>query len=331
MKTEDTLSHGIIRRIIFIALVLLLLLGLGVFASSKTLNSVIVRFSDNTEITVITSKSKINDILKENNIYISEDEIVTPSYEEKIGMDRVIKISKKSDIKSESVPTQVEENEAPIIVETTNENGEIIKKEVSEEEIVGTIVERIVKEQVEIPFETITKEATSKEEGEKTNRVVQEGKNGIKEITYKVKYQNEVEIERTKISEVVIQEPVNKVIQVVVRTVSSRYSAPATSGSVADYQAYARQRVLARGWSENDYLALVTLWNRESGWNPSSRNRSSGAYGIPQALPGSKMASAGSDWATNYQTQINWGLSYIAGRYGSPSAALAHSNARGWY
>lgn len=319
MKTEDTLSHGIIRRILFIALVLLLLLGLGAFASSKTLNSVVVRFSDNTEITVITSKSNVNDILKENNIYISEDEIVTPSYEEKIGTDRVITISKKTEIKPESVPTQVEENE------------EVINEEVASEQNLGTIVEKIVKEQIEIPFETITKEATSTEEGEKTNRVVQEGKNGIKEITYKVKYQNEVEIERTKISEVVIQEPVNKVIQVVVRTISSRYSAPAVSGSVADYQAYARQRCSAYGWSENDYLALVTLWNRESGWNPSAKNRYSGAYGIPQALPGSKMSSSGSDWATNYQTQINWGLNYIKGRYGNPSAALAHSNSRGWY
>ncbi len=102
-------------------------------------------------------------------------------------------------------------------------------------------------------------------------------------------------------------------------------------GSVADYQSYARQRCYAYGWSENDYLALVTLWNRESGWNPSAKNRSSGAYGIPQALPGSKMASSGSDWATNYQTQINWGLNYIKGRYGNPSSALAHSNSRGWY
>ncbi len=311
MKTEDTLSHGIIRRIVFIALVLLLLLGLGAFASSRTVNSIVVRFSDDTEITVLTSKSNVNDILKENNIYISEDEVVTPDYNQKVGDDRVIKISKKSEIKEANVPTQVEET-------------------VSQVES-GTIVEKIVKEQVEIPFETITKEATSKEDGEKTNRVVQQGKNGIKEITYKVKYQNDIEIERTVISEVVIQEPVNKVIQVVVRTVSSRYSAPAVSGSVADYQAYARQRCYAYGWSDNDFYALVTLWNRESGWNPNAHNRYSGAHGIPQALPGSKMAAYGSDWSSNYQTQINWGLSYIKGRYGNPSAALAHSNSRGWY
>lgn len=314
MKTEDTLSHGIIRRIVFIALVLLLLLGLGAFASSRTVNSIIVRFSDDTEITVLTSKSNVNDILKENNIYISEDEIVTPDYSQKVGDDRVITISKKSEIKEANVPTQIEETVS----------------QVSETEG-GTIVEKIVKEQIEIPFETITKEATSNEEGEKTNRVVQQGKNGIKEITYKVKYQNDIEIERTVISEVVIQEPVNKIIQVVVRTVSSRYSAPAVYGSVAEYQAYARQRCAAYGWSENDFYALVTLWNRESGWNPNAHNRYSGAHGIPQALPGSKMGAYGSDWATNYQTQINWGLNYIKGRYGNPSAALAHSNSRGWY
>jgi hypothetical protein len=76
---------------------------------------------------------------------------------------------------------------------------------------------------------------------------------------------------------------------------------------------------------------LDKLWTRESGWNPKALNKSSGAYGIPQALPGSKMASAGSDWKTNAATQIKWGLGYIKSRYGSPGAAWAHSQAKGWY
>jgi hypothetical protein len=76
---------------------------------------------------------------------------------------------------------------------------------------------------------------------------------------------------------------------------------------------------------------LSALWKKESGWNHFAMNRSSGAYGIPQALPGEKMASAGSDWATNPATQIQWGLGYIEGRYGTPCAAWGHSQAKNWY
>jgi hypothetical protein len=75
----------------------------------------------------------------------------------------------------------------------------------------------------------------------------------------------------------------------------------------------------------------VKLWERESNWNAYAQNKGSGAYGIPQALPGSKMASEGSDWATNAQTQIRWGVKYIAGRYKTPCTALLHSNNLGWY
>lgn len=96
-------------------------------------------------------------------------------------------------------------------------------------------------------------------------------------------------------------------------------------------QAIAYTMVLARGWSQGEYECLVALWNRESRWNVYAHNPSSGAYGIPQALPGSKMASAGADWATNPETQITWGLGYIAARYGTPCGAWQSSETRGWY
>ncbi len=89
--------------------------------------------------------------------------------------------------------------------------------------------------------------------------------------------------------------------------------------------------VEARGWSVDQYNCLVSLWNKESGWNTFANNASSGAYGIPQALPGSKMASAGADWATNPATQIAWGLGYIQGRYGDPCGAWGFSQRVGWY
>ena len=113
---------------------------------------------------------------------------------------------------------------------------------------------------------------------------------------------------------------------------SGSRSAPAAgTPDPGSAQAIAHDMVLARGWGEGEYSCLVSLWNRESGWNAFAMNRSSGAYGIPQALPGSKMASAGADWATNPATQITWGLGYISGRYGTPCGAWGHSESVGWY
>jgi len=85
-------------------------------------------------------------------------------------------------------------------------------------------------------------------------------------------------------------------------------------------------------WSvRSQFKYLNWLWARESGWNKYAYNPYSGAYGIPQALPGSKMASAGPNWRSNAATQIRWGLRYIKARYGSPRRAWGHSQATGWY
>ncbi|MFL6053663.1 MAG: transglycosylase SLT domain-containing protein, partial [Actinoallomurus sp.] len=75
----------------------------------------------------------------------------------------------------------------------------------------------------------------------------------------------------------------------------------------------------------------VTLWNRESKWNHKAHNPWSGAYGIPQALPGTKMLSAGRDWKSNPAAQIKWGLTYIKGRYKTPCGAWSHMRRTGWY
>lgn len=92
------------------------------------------------------------------------------------------------------------------------------------------------------------------------------------------------------------------------------------------------QRMVGKfGWSRSHWRCLNRLWARESGWNHRSHNGGSGAHGIPQALPGHKMASAGADWMTNPETQIRWGLRYIRYRYGSPCSAWGHFGATGWY
>ena len=85
------------------------------------------------------------------------------------------------------------------------------------------------------------------------------------------------------------------------------------------------------GWGDDQFGCLVSLWQRESGWNVGSYNADSGAGGIPQALPAEKMAIAGADWQTNPATQIAWGLGYIASSYGSPCAAWDHSESYNWY
>jgi hypothetical protein len=104
--------------------------------------------------------------------------------------------------------------------------------------------------------------------------------------------------------------------------------APAPSGSA---QQIAMGMLGSYGWSSSQFSCLDSLWNQESGWNVYATNTTSGAYGIPQALPGSKMASAGADWQTDAATQIRWGLSYIKSLYGSPCGAWGHEEADGWY
>lgn len=89
--------------------------------------------------------------------------------------------------------------------------------------------------------------------------------------------------------------------------------------------------MLKAGFGIDQFPCLDKLWKKESGWNPHAENRSSGAYGIPQALPGSKMASFGDDWEDSAATQVSWGLDYIEGRYNDPCGAWDHSESTGWY
>jgi len=107
--------------------------------------------------------------------------------------------------------------------------------------------------------------------------------------------------------------------------------ANAETPPVGTIQQFAYDLVSKAGWGRDQYSCLVALWDRESRWKVDAYNASSGAYGIPQALPGAKMATMGSDWQTNPETQIRWGLDYIQTRYHSPCGAFAHSNKFNWY
>lgn len=101
--------------------------------------------------------------------------------------------------------------------------------------------------------------------------------------------------------------------------------------SAGDPRDIARALLPQFGFSSDQFGCLDSLWTRESNWTVNADNPTSSAYGIPQALPGSKMSSEGADWATNPETQIRWGLGYIQDRYGSPCSAWSHSQGVGWY
>ncbi len=214
MKKEEKASLSIMK-IICISIILILISGIGVMAVNTKLSDVKIILQNGYEMTALTSKTKVSEILEENNIILEENQKTIPDLNSEITAGESIKITDKSyqevqiaKIAEEGVETslnQLLENYAPI-------------------------TEKIVVEQVAIPYETITKNATG-DTANATNKVLKQGKDGLKEITYKVKYQNEVEIEKIVLSEVVVKEPVNKIVQVQ-KTVTSRASTlPRTSNS----------------------------------------------------------------------------------------------------
>ena len=109
------------------------------------------------------------------------------------------------------------------------------------------------------------------------------------------------------------------------------YVANAATPETGSIKEFAYSLVNKNNWGRDQYSCLVALWERESNWRWDAMNKSSGAYGIPQSLPGRKMAEMGADWATNPETQVRWGISYIKSRYGAPCGAMAHANKFNWY
>ncbi|WP_159438500.1 aggregation-promoting factor C-terminal-like domain-containing protein [Actinomyces mediterranea] len=188
----------------------------------------------------------------------------------------------------------------------------------------------------DIEYTTENRDDDTLYEGETS--VVQEGTNGsITTTSYRETVDGVTTVDVLLSEE--RTEPVNEIVSVGTKKKSA--ATPSSSAAVsvpnvsvsydpASAQGIAAEMVAARGWSTSEFQCLVALWNRESGWNVTAGN-ASGAYGIPQALPGSKMASAGADWATNPATQITWGLGYIAGRYGTPCGAWSHFQLNNWY
>ena len=176
----------------------------------------------------------------------------------------------------------------------------------------------------EIPFEVIEQNDASMFAGQ--TRIKTAGVTGQRQVTYLVTTQDGQETERELIADVLLVEAVNQVTLIGTMSVPA---APAVSAGTA--QEIAKRMVADRGWSDVEYDCLYQLWKKESNWRVNAHNKSSGAYGIPQSLPGNKMASVADDWMTNPETQITWGLKYIANRYDTPCGAWGHSQVRNWY
>ena len=210
-----------IRKIIGICLILLFVMGVGVMASNAKLYNVKIILSNGYIMNVTTSKTKVSEILDENHIILLPEESVIPNEDSELSDNKTIKISK-----DEQQTVEVAEN-----AETS--------KNVTVETLLKTydsIVEKLETVQVTIPYETITKDV-SNNDSNKRETVVQKGKDGLKEVTYKVKYQNDVEIERTEISSNIIEEPVDKIIEIrkTITNRSTRSSSVSYSNGVWTY------------------------------------------------------------------------------------------------
>jgi len=180
-----------------------------------------------------------------------------------------------------------------------------------------------------VKFRVIIKRDKSLPKGKKVVR--RSGTAGKAVVVYQVRSVNGVEVSRSQVRRSIVIAPTTKVVAVGVAP-SADPSVSAVAVPPGSAKAFAQSYIADKyGWGNDQFGCLVELWDRESHWNAHAHNSGSGAHGIPQAMPGSKMSQFGADWYNNPQTQIKWGANYIDGRYGNPCGALGHSNSTGWY
>ncbi|MDP9092842.1 MAG: ubiquitin-like domain-containing protein [Actinomycetota bacterium] len=203
--------------------------------------------------------------------------------------------------------------------------------------VVGRVTHATIVANRALPFPTTQQAASSLSAGQST--VITPGKNGLAQITYAVVLVDGSVVGQTPVKTVVLQAPTAQVVGVGTGSGTGSGPTPAAGAGTAaavsvtpgSAQAIAKGLVAQRGWGSSEFSCLVTLWDHESGWRVDAANPS-GAYGIPQALPGDKMSSAGPNWQSDATTQILWGLGYIASRYNTPCQAWSQWQANGgWY
>ena len=196
------------------------------------------------------------------------------------------------------------------------------------------LTNQIVTEKSEVDFTSSVTEDPAIAAG--VEIVKKPGKKGSAVITYRVKSIDGKEVSRVEISRVVAKEPVAAVVvrgtgdpdEIAVALSTAEDKTGTKSGNKEYAKLWINQKY---GWGDKQFACLETLWFKESNWNHKATNSSSGAYGIPQSLPGRKMATFGDDWKTNPATQIKWGANYIEDRYDTPCGALDFFHVRNWY
>ena len=246
MKTNEKASLQVLK-ITIVTLILIFTCNIAVRAFNSKLNSVKIVLSNNYEMNVVTTKTKISEILEENHIIVLPDETVFPNEDSQISDNNTITISKTDSTNSG-------------IIELANE-----EETVSKEQILGNysaIVEKIEEEEETIPYETITKNSKTSSD-DRTNKVIRQGKDGLKKVTYKVKYQNDIEISRTVVKEEIIKKAVNKIVQVTTTT---------TSRSGEETSRTASTQVASKASSKN------TLAKKVQGMTPIVKTLNTSAY-----------------------------------------------------
>ncbi len=227
MKKDDKASISL-KKVISVSIALLLFMGISVMAVNSKVNNVKIILSDGYEMEVLTTKEKVSDILNDNHIILLPDEEVIPGLDSNISDNKTIRITTDKDLTIK-------------VTETVVKSADISVEDLLEKNY-DNIVEKLVVEESAIPFETETKDVSTGK-GDKKEVVTQKGVDGIKKTTYKVKYQNDVEISKTEISTETTKEPITKKVeirdnQVVSRTTVDRVStqpvsAPANGNSLA--------------------------------------------------------------------------------------------------
>ena len=238
-----------VRKIIGICLILLLMMGVGVTASNTKARNIKIILSNGYEMNIVTTKTKVADILEENHIILLPEENVVPNKEKEISDNNTIRITKIADSSVEEETVATAENSESMTSENILESYD-------------SIVEKIEVAQEVIPYETITKDV-SDGSSTKKDTVIQEGKDGLKEVTYKIKYQNDVQIEKTEVSSNIIQEPVDKIIEVRKQATTSR--SPTVSRTATSYN----NGVWDYSDSELDLICAITAQESSSGYEGS--------------------------------------------------------------
>ena len=258
MNKKDEASISIMK-IIGISLIFILIFGVSVMATEIDIRSVQITMANGYTMTVVTTKTNVEEILEDNNIVIEDDERVTPSLDDEITDSNKITITSKS--------------EQEVQIAKISESG----VETSLDEILKSyspIIEKIIVEQETIPYETITKDASQGSEDTK-NKVIQQGEEGIKEITYKIKYQNEEEIEKIKLSETVVKEPVNKIVQVQ-RNITSRSGSTIAKTNTTNANATTNTNTTTRIFKVTAYCSCAKCCGKVTGRTASGTSAKAG-------------------------------------------------------